>query len=128
MIDVVSSNLARIGYAPEARNLYVEFKNGKRWLYRNVPPDLYQELSTSTSPGGVFARKIRDHFDANPIETDGEPGRLKMKIGPTKTTLDPMPPDLDGALQLMSQKLEAFDGAIDAMNERLDGEDPSEPL
>lgn len=56
-IDVASSQIARIGYAAgEGWNLYVEFKNGGLYRYRNV--DLHDILGT------VFAPSVGKAFDA----------------------------------------------------------------
>ena len=49
-------------YDEERRELRVLFRSGKRYIYREVPPDIFVRLKTSFSKGEVFNEHIRNHF------------------------------------------------------------------
>lgn len=57
MQKVESSNIESIGHADE--KLYVNFKNGGRYLYKNVPHAIYQEILTAESVGKALIAKVK---------------------------------------------------------------------
>ena len=44
------------------RHLEIEFRNGERYLYFQVPPRRYQDLLDSDSKGASFNHHIRNCF------------------------------------------------------------------
>lgn len=65
MIPVSSSNIDAVGYEPmPVARLYVRFKNGRTYLYENVPPDVYDGLSHAPSVGEYFNEHIKHHYGA----------------------------------------------------------------
>jgi hypothetical protein len=59
-----STAVRDIEYDPEARELRVTFvPTGKRYAYRNVPLETYDEFIHAFSKGTFFNRFIRDQFD-----------------------------------------------------------------
>jgi hypothetical protein len=67
---VESSNLAAIGYDAESKTLQVDFKNGKRWQYPNVPAELFAEFQAAESVGKFFAARIKSQFLGVPLKDD----------------------------------------------------------
>ena len=75
LVEVESSNIAKIGYDPETQTLYIKFKGGSLWSYRAVPPEEYQRLAEAKSVGKHFAGWIRPNprYEAKQIvETEEE--------------------------------------------------------
>lgn len=56
--EVQSSNLVRTEYDTESKALVVEFKNGTRYEYENVPHQLYTQFRMAPSQGSFFSSKI----------------------------------------------------------------------
>ncbi len=77
-IPVVSSNLVSIGYNTDAKILQVEFKNGKKYLYFNVPEWVYQELIDPESllyegsKGTFFSEVVKGQFKYEEVKGDDE--------------------------------------------------------
>ena len=62
MREVQSSTLAKIGYDANLKLLAVEFTNGSRYVYNNVPAEVYAELMSSHSLGKYFGANIREAY------------------------------------------------------------------
>jgi KTSC domain len=75
---VESSNLRRVAFvevsemtAEEARvrgTLYVEFHDGRAYLYSKVSRETYEEMLEADSVGAYFAREVRPHHEFEKIE------------------------------------------------------------
>ncbi|MBL8743328.1 MAG: KTSC domain-containing protein [Myxococcales bacterium] len=63
MESVVSSNVARIGYDADSRVLTVEFRNGSRYEYENVPATEYAGFLGAWSKGRYLHRWIKGRYD-----------------------------------------------------------------
>jgi len=59
--------LASVGYAVDEHRLEIEFRNGKVYEYRLVPPSIFRELMAAPSKGGFVNRAIKDVFPARPL-------------------------------------------------------------
>ena len=59
MIPVSSSNIAAVGYAEDCQTLQVEFNNGTRYQYFDVPEQVFVELKEAGSPGGYLVSNIK---------------------------------------------------------------------
>jgi hypothetical protein len=57
-----SAHLAQAEYDSGARELRVQFKNGKTHAYLNVPPETWQEFQGAESKGKYFHQKIIRNF------------------------------------------------------------------
>lgn len=62
MKPVASSNLAAAGYDETARELYVEFKGGKTYIYSDVGRETFDDLLAASSPGAYLFRFIRNVY------------------------------------------------------------------
>lgn len=60
MARVVSSNISEIGYH-EGR-LQIQFANGSRYAYDNVPREIHADFMASESKGKYFATHIRPKY------------------------------------------------------------------
>jgi hypothetical protein len=57
-----STVIRRFLYAPDSRELTVEFVTGRRYIYSDVPADDVQAFRAAFSKGAHFNRHIRDRF------------------------------------------------------------------
>jgi hypothetical protein len=62
LTPVESGNLEAVGYDPATRELQVQFLSGSLYSYAGVPQDLYDRILNSDSPGGVFAREVKNIY------------------------------------------------------------------
>ena len=62
MTPVVSSNVDKVGYDMEKKELHVLFKNGSHYIYAAVPIDAYRAFLGAESVGSHFAQHIRGKF------------------------------------------------------------------
>ncbi len=60
--EIDSSNLTKTEYDTESKKLIVEFKNGLRYEYDEVPHQLYTQFRMSESQGKFFTSKISKTF------------------------------------------------------------------
>ena len=58
--DLSSSNVEGVSYTQN--KLYVLFKNGSLYIYFEVPPEHYQAMIDSQSPGTYLTRNIKDRY------------------------------------------------------------------
>jgi lysyl-tRNA synthetase class 2 len=49
-------------YDPGSRGLTITFQSGRRYLYRDVPETLVEEMKRAFSKGEFFNEHIRAHF------------------------------------------------------------------
>lgn len=56
--EIQSSNIKRTEYDTESKELVVEFNNGLKYLYEDVPHRTYTEFRVSESQGKYFNTKI----------------------------------------------------------------------
>lgn len=59
MIPVVSSNIAAIGYSDSSSVLQVDFMNGTRYRYFNVPTQVFTAFLVARSKGRYFNNIIK---------------------------------------------------------------------
>jgi hypothetical protein len=68
MTKVNSTNLDSIGYEKKKKELQVEFKDGARYKFKDVKPDLFKEFQKAESKGSFFAMNIRNKFVTKKIK------------------------------------------------------------
>jgi len=61
-VGLTSTTLAVAAYADRRRQLQLDFRDGTRYVYSGVAPDLYRGLLAAASKGSFFNRYIRSHF------------------------------------------------------------------
>jgi hypothetical protein len=60
--EIKSSNLKTTDYNTEDKKLMVEFNNGAKYEYEEVPHSLYTQFRMSESQGSFFVKKISKVF------------------------------------------------------------------
>jgi hypothetical protein len=68
MTPLKSSNLDAAHYDEPSRTLHVRFKSGQTYSYAGVPPHHHSNLMNADSPGGYFAKHIRQAFPAKAVK------------------------------------------------------------
>jgi len=62
MVPVDSSNLAAVGYDESASILYITFNNGWRYMYFDVPSEIYRGLLNASSKGKYHHAYIKNAY------------------------------------------------------------------
>ena len=57
-----STAIRNLFYDPAKRELWVTFVTGRRYVYSDVPSDVFDAFKTASSRGVFFNRKIRDRY------------------------------------------------------------------
>lgn len=70
-----STAIRHFEYDDEARQLFVTFVTGRKYVYDDVPEDVYEAFRTASSRGGFFNTNIRSHYDFREITSP--PGHRK---------------------------------------------------
>ena len=60
--EIKSSNIKKTEYDTETKDLVVEFNNGFRYEYKNVPHNLYTQFRKAESQGKFFTTEISKKF------------------------------------------------------------------
>jgi len=63
MQKIKSSQISEIGYDVSNEILYVTFITGSKYMYKNVPIDVYDGMVASESAGSYFNRNIRNIYE-----------------------------------------------------------------
>lgn len=66
--EVESSNLKKTEYDTESKKLVVEFKNGLKYEYDEVPHNIYAQFRLSESQGKFFNTQIAKTFKYKKLE------------------------------------------------------------
>ena len=56
--EIESTNIVRTEYDTETKKLVTEFKNGTRYVYDDVPHNVYTQFRMAESQGKFFSSKI----------------------------------------------------------------------
>lgn len=62
MKSVFSSHVSTIGYDPESRELHVQYRDGKRAAYVDVPPETAHNVMNAPSIGNALHAHVRGKF------------------------------------------------------------------
>jgi hypothetical protein len=62
-----SSVIRDFDYRQPDRELRILFVTGRRYVYRDVPPEVVEAFELALSKGRFFNARIRDHYDADEI-------------------------------------------------------------
>jgi len=63
LTPVKSSNVAKIGYNPKEKQLFIQFRNRAIYVYFGVDMDTWRLFSVSPSYGKAVWSMIRDVYD-----------------------------------------------------------------
>jgi hypothetical protein len=57
-----SSNIKSVGYEGDTKTLMVEFKNGSKYVYEDVPVELFEAFGKADSAGKFFFANVRGKY------------------------------------------------------------------
>ena len=57
-----STAIRNLFYVPKKHELWVTFVSGRRYVYGDVPADVFDAFRTAESRGGFFNHEIRDRY------------------------------------------------------------------
>ena len=60
--EIQSSNIRKTEFDTESKELIVEFNNGLRYSYENIPHQVYTQFRMSESQGKFFNSKIAKSY------------------------------------------------------------------
>lgn len=63
MYPVKSSQISYIGYEPEQSDLFITFKNGSTYMYKDVPKYMFDNLKGAKSVGEYFSNFIKNSYE-----------------------------------------------------------------
>jgi hypothetical protein len=66
--EIESSNLKMTEYDTESKKLVVEFKNGIKYEYDDVPHNIYAQLRLNESQGKFFNTQISKNYKYRKID------------------------------------------------------------
>ena len=66
-----SSNIEKFAYDEAAQALYITFKHGATYRYKNVPPATATAFGAAESKGKFFAAGIKKAFDYEKLDAAG---------------------------------------------------------
>jgi KTSC domain len=58
-----STAIRNLFYVPKKRELRVTFVSGRRYVYDDVPQDVFDAFQTAESRGAFFNHEIRDRYE-----------------------------------------------------------------
>ena len=65
-----STIIRSFNYRPETRELEVLFTTGRRYLYRDVPPEAAEAFRSSFAKGRHFNARIRGRYSYEELDWD----------------------------------------------------------
>jgi hypothetical protein len=68
LCEIESSNLKSTEYDTESKNLVVEFKNGIKYEYDEIPHNIFAQLRLSESQGKFFNTHIAKSYKYKKID------------------------------------------------------------
>jgi hypothetical protein len=57
-----STAIRNLFYDPAKRELWLTFVSGRRYVYTDVPSEVFDAFKTASSRGAFFNREIRDRY------------------------------------------------------------------
>jgi len=60
--EIKSSNLSKTDYDSESKKLIVDFNNGLKYEYEDIPHQLYTSFRMSESQGSFFSKNIAKKY------------------------------------------------------------------
>jgi hypothetical protein len=67
-----STVIRRFAYDSDQRELWVEFVNGRRYIYEEVPQTVADALGSAFAKGVYFNSRIRDRYPHREVHHEGE--------------------------------------------------------
>jgi len=71
-----STAIRNLFYVPAKHELWVRFVSGRRYVYADVPAEVFDAFKTAASRGAFFNHEIRDRYAFREVT----PGRSSQKV------------------------------------------------
>jgi len=71
-LKVTSNAIRSIGYSHDQRHLEVEFHNGRRYVYEDVPHTMFSRMLNADSHGDFLHQELRGVFKHRELPADTE--------------------------------------------------------
>lgn len=65
---VDAPNIDLIGYSESLQFLLIRFSTGKRFIYKEVPKEIFDNISTAKSIGSFMVEKVKGYFRYEEID------------------------------------------------------------
>lgn len=62
-----STHLDRVDFDSDTQQMTITFKDGRSYLYRSVPHDIFLGLQNARSSGQYFERQIKSRFNGEEV-------------------------------------------------------------
>lgn len=63
-----SSNIRSYGYRDSESVLFVEFKDGTRYEYTQVPPEIFDHMQKAESVGKFLHARVKGYYDGSKVQ------------------------------------------------------------
>lgn len=63
MISVESSNVKLVGYDEDNKDIHIELISGEKYMYKNVPKKVFEDLLIATSIGSYINRYLKGSYE-----------------------------------------------------------------
>ena len=60
-----SSNIKSASYDTDTKDMTIIFKGDSKYVYRDIPVDVYKKFTEAESAGKFFYSNIRNHYKYN---------------------------------------------------------------
>ena len=57
-----SSNIKSVSYDSDTKDMTIVFKGDSKYVYRDIPSDVYKKFTESKSAGKFFYSNIKNHY------------------------------------------------------------------
>lgn len=61
-VQLASTALRSADYDEDTQQLDITFVSGQTYAFERVPPQVFEDLSTASSPGQYFAQNIKGQY------------------------------------------------------------------
>ena len=65
-----STVIAYVRYDEMKQDLYIRFLSGDLYKYKNVPPEVYDDLRSAPSKGTFLNKMIKGNYEYQKVEND----------------------------------------------------------
>lgn len=70
-----STVIRSFSYDPSRAELLITFQSGRRYVYCDVPEEIFTAMKASFAKGEFFNSHVRDHYTFRRIEQSAQDGR-----------------------------------------------------
>ncbi len=72
LIPVPSTVIQSFNYESASRQLVIEFQSHLRYVYYDVPAEVFREMRVAESRGAYFNQRVRDRYSYSRLDAFGD--------------------------------------------------------